>query len=113
MMTIPVFKAEIIWAGPEAAPLEAARGGKLVHPGYFAEGGPEWPTPEGWSVVLTFDEPVAWGDQTSAARARFLVQNAPHERLYAGREFDVYVGTRHLAHVRLGAMAGSVEREGL
>jgi hypothetical protein len=67
--------------------------------GRFDEDGPEWPDGS-WSVELRFDTPPAEVcEQTLSARVRFLANDAPHERLRSGVQFEIYDGVDKLADV--------------
>jgi hypothetical protein len=66
----------------------------------FPEDPPSWPDGS-WSIVLEFDTPPSAQGSPSLGTARFLVDEAPHERLQRGRSFDVFEGTRHTATVEL------------
>jgi hypothetical protein len=59
-----------------------------------------WPPPVAWSLVVekdeTLSEPFRW-----IARVHFLVDKAPHESLRPGREFDLYEGSKCVAHGRI------------
>lgn len=59
-----------------------------------------WPPPVAWSLVVEKDEalsePLRW-----VADVRFLVDEAPHDSLRPGREFDLYEGGKCVAHGRI------------
>jgi hypothetical protein len=99
---IPRFHARIDWASHREAPT----GTRLVHPVWFAEDGADR---EGWSLVVTLTEPVAWGDESSSAFAHFLMPAAPHKHLRPGRSFDFHEGATLIGRVQLGEPADSVE----
>jgi hypothetical protein len=99
---IPRFHARITWD----ADREAATGTRLVHPVWFPEDGPSG---EGWSLVLTLAEPVAWGDKSTKAFAHFLTPTAPHQRLRPGRSFGFRAGTIPIGQVQLGEPAGFID----
>ena len=46
----------------------------------------------GRSIVLEFDEPPATQGNPSMARARFLAEKAPVDRLKPGHAFELYEG---------------------
>ena len=100
----PLHHAHVTWASDR----ELATGQRLIHPVWFEEDGPSG---EGWSVVLTLTEPVAWGDKTSEATVRFLVAEAPHKHLRPGREFQFRAGTTPIASVKVGAPVSSSRRD--
>ncbi len=108
---LPEFHAIVRWSSAHGSQREIATGGRLIHPSRFEEDGPSWPPAECWSVVLTFEHPVAYGDQTSEARARFLVADAPQSRLAAGRTFEFFEGPNLLATISLQKQAGIVEAD--
>ena len=56
---------------------------------------------EAWSIVLEFDEPPATQGNPSMARARFLAEKAPVDRLKPGRAFELYEGERKVATVEI------------
>jgi hypothetical protein len=66
----------------------------------FPEDGPEWPN-RAWSVVVDFSPPPSVQGNPSIGEVRFLFEEAPQERLCAGRGFELYEGGRHVAHVEL------------
>ena len=68
----------------------------------FAEDAADWPN-GAWSVELTFDEPPPeqGGSRASDGYVRFLVDEAPHERLARGVRFDLYEGLTRVAEVEV------------
>jgi hypothetical protein len=56
---------------------------------------------EAWSIVLEFDEPPAAQGNPSMARARFLAERAPVDRLKPGRTFELYEGAEKVATVEI------------
>lgn len=54
-----------------------------------------------WSVVLDFDRPPLEQGNPSVARAKFLSDSAPIERLMPGRTFELYEGRKKVAVVRI------------
>ena len=56
---------------------------------------------EAWSIVLEFDEPPATQGNPSMARARFLAEQAPVDRLKPGRAFELYEGDKKVAMVEI------------
>ena len=56
---------------------------------------------EAWSIVLEFDEPPATQGNPSMARARFLAEKAPVDRLKPGRAFELYEGAKKVAMVEI------------
>jgi len=73
----------------------------------FADAKEPWPPPVAWSLVVEKDEmssePLRW-----IADVRFLVDEAPHEALRPGREFDLYEGSKRVAHGRI--LGGPVQQ---
>ena len=53
----------------------------------FTEDAGAW-LQEAWSIVLEFDEPPSVQGNPSIARARFLVEQAPVDRLKPGHAFE-------------------------
>ena len=56
---------------------------------------------EAWSIVLAFDEPPVAQGNPSMARARFLVEQAPVDRLKPGRTLELYEGKKKVAMVEI------------
>ncbi len=56
---------------------------------------------EAWSIVLEFDQPPADQGNPSVATARFLVENAPVDRLQPGCAFELYEGKKKVAIVEV------------
>jgi hypothetical protein len=67
----------------------------------FDSDGPEWP--EGaFSVVCEFDVPPSERDSDSSeARVRFVLPDAPGERLSPGTRFQLYEGSMSVAVVEV------------
>ena len=93
-MNSPV-KVNVIWSKEKMGCLPS--GTSYITVAKFAEDTDIWMN-EAWSVALDF--PVG-SAQTClfAARARFLVPEAPWERLKVGCVFELYEGTRKTALV--------------
>jgi hypothetical protein len=72
-------------------------GDRYITVAKFPEDGASWPV-DAWSVVLEFPAGTAQQDMFEA-KARFLLEDAPWERLSAGREFELYEGRRLAAKV--------------
>ena len=66
----------------------------------FAEDTSAW-LQEAWSIVLEFDEPPSAQGNPSIARARFLAEKAPVDRLKPGQAFELYEGTKKVARVEI------------
>ncbi|NBF11758.1 hypothetical protein [Pseudomonas sp. Fl4BN1] len=61
----------------------------------------DWPN-NSWSVVLELDEPVQHTDKhMSTGTVRFLMKNAPEEKMYANNQFEIYEGPQKVADVFL------------
>lgn len=56
---------------------------------------------EAWSIVLEFTESPAHQGNPSRGTARFLVENAPIERLISGKKFGMYEGRTKVAEVEI------------
>ena len=56
---------------------------------------------EAWSIVLEFDEPPMAQGNPSMARARFLAEKAPIDRLQPGRTLELYEGKKKVAMVEI------------
>ena len=61
---------------------------------------PRW-RESGWSVVIEFETAPSTQGNPSVGRARFLVDDAPHEWLVEGQSFEMYEGTRMTARVEI------------
>ena len=59
-----------------------------------------WPE-EAWSIVLESVPSPAEQGSPSIGKVRFLVDEAPQERLRIGRSFDLYEGARRVATVEV------------
>ncbi len=66
----------------------------------FAEDANSW-LREAWSIVLEFDESPSGSRNPCLARARFLVEEAPVDRLKPGRTFELYEGSKKVAVVEV------------
>jgi hypothetical protein len=59
-----------------------------------------WPPPEAWSLVVekieALSEPYSW-----TANVRFLVDEAPHDSLREGSQFELYEGGKCVARGRI------------
>ena len=56
---------------------------------------------EAWSIVIEFSKPPAKQGNPSRGTARFLVENAPIERLGIGKRFEMYEGKEKVAEVQI------------
>jgi hypothetical protein len=66
----------------------------------FDTDGAEWPD-GAYSVVCAFAEPLSEHGSPIEAKVKFLVDNAPHERLAAGVKFRLYEGAHEVARVEV------------
>ncbi len=94
-------RAKIHWVPPE-------KGGRMTLPAgkryatvsCFKEDAERW-SEEAWSIVLEFEEPPAKQGNPSIARAQFLMDTAPADRLQPGCAFDLYEGAKRVASVEI------------
>lgn len=96
LMNAPV-KVKVVWEDEKMGRLPT--GTTYATVAKFAEDAETWPK-EGWSVVLEF-RPVGARSRSFEATARFLVPNAPWERLKPRCVFELYEGFRKTATVRV------------
>ena len=94
MMNRPV-KVRVEWAERKMARLPISTTYSTV--AKFQEDTIAWPS-DAWSVVLEF-QPENARSRVFEATARFLVPNAPWDRLTTGCVFDLYEGTQKTATV--------------
>ncbi len=88
--------------------LHTSKNGKLSLPhslryigiGRFEEDGPGWPDGS-YSVVCSFIEPPSEHGSPIEAKVKFLVENAPHERLAPGVRFRLYEGPHEVAAIEV------------
>jgi hypothetical protein len=73
--------ARITWSGAQAE-RGLPQTPRLVDPAWFADAAPT--QAEGWSLECCFDVPPREQGNPSLARIRFLVDEAPEDRLRAG-----------------------------
>jgi hypothetical protein len=93
--------AKVYWqTAEEGGRTSLPTSGRYVNIARFPEDGTTWPD-GAWSVVLEFETPPSQQGATSVGTVRFLAEDAPHDRLHAGRRFEVYEGTRHTASVEV------------
>ena len=63
--------------------------------------GEPWPHPDGsWSLVIRKNVPLS-GEYQWVADVHYLVDDAPHESLRVGREFELYEGNKCVARGRI------------
>ena len=93
--------AKVHWIPPEQSGRTALPAGKhYVTVSRFQEDAELW-LQEAWSMVLEFDDPPVKQGNPSQARAHFLVESAPVERLQPGCAFELYEGQRCVATVEI------------
>jgi hypothetical protein len=93
--------AKVHWVPPEKGGRKVLPAGKqYATVSCFQEDAESW-LQEAWSIVLEFDEPPVKQGNPSVARARFLVEAAPVDRLKPGRAFDLYEGLKRVATVEI------------
>ena len=82
-------RAKVHWVPAEQGGRTALPAGKqYATVSRFQEDTDAW-LQEAWSIVLEFDEPPVKQGNPSMARARFLVEPAPSERLTPGSSFEL------------------------
>jgi len=73
---------------------------RTIDPAWFVE--PGRGSEEGWSLMCDSDAPPAHQGSPSIARVKFLVAEAPHERLVTGTRLDLFErGTWQRARVEI------------
>jgi len=93
--------AKVHWVAPEeGGRTSLPTGKKYATTSRFTEDTGAW-WQEAWSIVLEFDEPPAAQGTPSMARARFLAEKAPVDRLQPGRAFELYEGKKKVALVEI------------
>jgi hypothetical protein len=93
--------AKVHWVPPEQGGRKVLPAGKQYTTVSCCQEDAESYLQEGWSIVLEFDEPPVKQGNPSMARARFLVDAAPIDRLQPGRAFDLYEGVKRVATVEI------------
>jgi hypothetical protein len=66
----------------------------------FKEDGDNWQK-QAWSVVLEFERSPLEQGNPSYGKARFLVEDAPEDRLSPGRTFELFEGAKKVAYVEI------------
>ena len=93
--------AKVHWVPPEEGGRALLPAGKRYSTiSRFTEDADTW-LQEAWSIVLEFDEPPVDPGKPSMAKARFLVERAPVDRLTPGCAFDLYEGKTKVAIVEI------------
>jgi hypothetical protein len=67
---------------------------------HFTDADEPWPPKIAWTLVVEKDEGCIKLSEW-IADIHFLLPEAPHEALRAGREFDLYEGARRVAHGKI------------
>jgi hypothetical protein len=95
------MRARIVWVSPvDGGRSSLPTGERYVTVARFPEDGERWHE-EAWSVVVEASPSPAEQGNPTVGDARFLVDDAPLERLRPGRSFDLYEGARRVATVDL------------
>lgn len=76
------------------------QGNRYITVAKFQEDTDTWEQ-EAWSIILEFIEPPIKQGNPSKGTARFLVENAPIERLAIGNKFEMYEGREKVAEVEI------------
>ena len=93
--------AKVYWVPPEKGGRTSLPTGKTYATvSRFQEDTGAW-VQEAWSIVLEFDEPPTAQGNPSMARARFLAEKAPVDRLQPGRTLELYEGKKKVAMVEI------------
>ena len=94
-------RARVRWVPPEeGGRLSLPSGKQYATVSRFAEDADTW-LQEAWSIVLEFDESPSGWSNPCLAQARFLVEEAPVDRLKPGRTFELYEGRKKIAVVEV------------
>jgi len=91
-------KVNVTWLGKRAGLIPA--GTRYSTVAKFAEDENSW-TKEAWSILIEFDRSPAEQGNPSEGIARFLVDDAPHQRLVPGVTFELYEGQSKVAKVEI------------
>lgn len=95
------MRALITWLTESKGGRKALPAGlRYVTVARFPEDGENW-TQQAWSVVATFSIPPSEQGSPSTGDVRFLVDEAPRERIAPDRHFDLYEGGRRVAVVQV------------
>ena len=93
--------AKVHWVAPEDGSRTSLPTGKRYSTvSRFQEDIAAW-LQEAWSIVLEFDDPPVAQGNPSMARARFLAEQAPVDRLQPGRTLELYEGKKKVARVEI------------
>jgi hypothetical protein len=89
---------EVFWEGRYASKPPSVL--KHAQVSRFPQNRDLWPNNQ-WSIVLEFAVPPSVQGNPSNATAHFLVDTAPHERLFSGNTFELFAGRDRLATVNI------------
>ncbi|MFC5473995.1 hypothetical protein [Paraherbaspirillum soli] len=95
-MMATFVKVRVTWCSEKMKHLPSSRSYSTV--AKFAEDAEHWPD-TAWSIVLDFSSSVVAHAESFEATARFLVPDAPWERLRSGCVFELYEGFKKAASV--------------
>ena len=87
------IKVKIEWQGNKATHLPT--GLQYITVAKFDE---DW-IQDAWSIVLEFEQPPNKQGNPSLGYARFLMPNAPKNKLFSGVNFELYEGDKLTAKV--------------
>lgn len=93
-----IVEVLVTWLASKVAKLP--QGHQYITVAKFEEDKDTWEQ-EAWSIVLEFSEPPSKQGSPSHGTARFLVENAPTERLVTGKKFGMYEGRAKVAEVEI------------
>src|SRR5687768_3221044 len=79
--------ARITWSARHAN-VGLLTGAETIDPAWFSDATPK--VDEGWSLVCQFETPPHIQGNPSVGRVRFLVPDAPHERLRVGTVLHLF-----------------------
>lgn len=88
-------KVNVTWQGNKAEHLPT--GLQYITVAKFDEG---WEK-DAWSIVLEFEKPPSIQGNPSLGYAKFLMPNAPKEKLSSGVEFELCEGSSLVAKVQI------------
>jgi hypothetical protein len=76
------------------------KGNRYITVAKFEEDRDTWEK-EAWSIILEFIQPPINQGNPSKGMARFLVEDAPTDRLITGKKFEMYEGREKVAEVEI------------
>lgn len=89
------IKVKVLWQGNKAQNLPA--GLQYITVAKFDE---DWEK-DAWSIVLEFEKSPSAQGNPSLGYAKFLMPNAPKEKLSPGAEFELYEGKSLVAKIQV------------